>query len=177
MPYTTRVRIPRESDMNSGLSPLTVPLCRSLLGMPRASFTEQCLPITDKALRAQIELRNVGPFRATGYHRALDSLEEIFAEVKAEKPDLYAQLGSAGMLCCRKVRGGQAPSNHSWGLAIDLTIGSILDPRGDGTCQQGLLEVYPYFHRHGWYWGCEFHTEDAMHFEVAAETLKAWKGD
>jgi hypothetical protein len=33
------------------------------------------------------------------------------------------------------------------------------------------LLVYPYFHAEGWFWGAEFPTEDAMHFELADETV------
>ena len=37
---------------------------------------------------------------------------------------------------------------------------------------RGLLEIYPFFHKHCWFGGAEFGTEDAMHFELAEETVK-----
>jgi D-alanyl-D-alanine dipeptidase len=50
------------------------------------------------------------------------------ADIAKEQPAVYAGLGSAGMLCCRLVRGSTtAISNHSWGTAIDLTLNGVLD--------------------------------------------------
>ena len=77
-----------------------------------------------------------------------------------------ADLGTAGMLCCRLVRGSAtAISNHSWGTAIDLTLDGVLDVYGDDKVQYGLTLIAPIFNRHGWYWGAAFRTEDGMHFE------------
>ena len=81
-------------------------------------------------------------------------------------------LGSAGMLCCRFVRGSTTSiSNHSWGTAIDLTINGVLDKRGNGQVQYGLALIAPIFNQHGWYWGAGFATEDGMHFEISQDLL------
>lgn len=120
-----------------------------------------------------MQTRDLGPFRTTGLRFALDSLEAVLREIQRDHPVLFRALGSAGMLCCRLVRGSQTqPSNHSWGTAIDLTVRGRLDTRGDGKVFRGLLEAYPYFHRHGWFWGAGFRIEDAMHFELADETVQ-----
>lgn len=122
-----------------------------------------------------LRTRPVGPFSATGIDPALDSLTAIFAEVKAAQPDVYPLLGSAGMVCVRFVRGSKtALSNHSWGTAIDLTLGSRLDPYGDGRVQQGLADIAPIFNRHGWYWGAAFGKEDGMHFEASDQLVRHW---
>jgi len=96
-------------------------------------------------------------------------------QIKRHDPEAYAQIGTAGMLCCRFVRGSKKSiSNHSWGTAVDLTFGGEVDPRGDGKCQHGLVRVYRFFHAEGWFWGAGFSREDAMHFELADETVGEW---
>ncbi|MGC4064845.1 MAG: peptidoglycan-binding protein [Polyangiaceae bacterium] len=40
--------------------------------------------------------------------------------------------------------------------------------------QLGLAQIAPIFNRHGWYWGAGFGREDAMHFEVGDERIRAW---
>lgn len=176
MPLTDRVPAPAPETLNPGLTAVRQAWMLATLGRPRDVLTQADAPVTNPALRRLLETRSVGPFRATGLRPALDSLAAIFAEVKAQRPDLHAALGSAGMLCCRLVRGSATSiSQHAWGTAIDVTIGGVLDTCGDGRVQRGLLELAPFMNRHGWYWGAEFRIEDAMHFEASAELLASWK--
>ena len=88
------------------------------------------------------------------------------------------------MTCARKVRIrrpdgsirlGRNPSNHSRGMAIDITLNGVTDTQGDNKCFRGLLILSRYFNAAGWFWGVTFPTEDGMHFEVAESTLKRWK--
>jgi hypothetical protein len=168
-----RVALPRPGSINTGLSPARVQTMVSVFGWPRSRFGTHCEPITRRNLKALMETRRVGSFRVTGLRFALDSLEAVMREIERQRPDVFRALGSGGMLCCRLVRGSQTqPSNHSWGTAIDLTVCGKLDTRGDGKVFRGLLEAYPFFHRHGWYWGAGFRVEDAMHFELAEETIQ-----
>lgn len=147
----------------------------SHFGAPAGTIGTQCAPVTNAKLVRKLVTRNVGPFRVTGHVKAVESLELIFRQVKAQDPVLYASLGTAGMLCARLVRGSQvAWSNHSFGCAIDITINGQLDRRGDDRVQQGLLDLYPFFYRNGWYWGAEYRTEDGMHFEVSNELFTKW---
>lgn len=108
-------------------------------------------------------------------------LADILAAVKKEIPDLYAILDQDGMACARRVKIlqkdgsiklGKNPSNHSWGLAIDITLNGALDKQDDDKCFRGLLILSRYFNAAGWYWSVPFPTEDGMHFEVAQSTLK-----
>jgi hypothetical protein len=88
---------------------------------------------------------------------------------------LLDSLSSAGMLCCRAVRGSTTNwSNHSWGSAIDLKIDGQLDAMGDGYTQLGLLMCSKFFNAQGWYWGAGFSREDAMHFEASEELIRKW---
>jgi hypothetical protein len=121
----------------------------------------------------------VGPFTVTGYRPAVEALGRIFAAVEQEKPELYSQLETAGMLCVRQVRGGSGFSNHSWGTAIDIRINGQLDEVGDGKTQLGLRELYPYFHNEGFYWGAAYSgdREDSMHFEASEQQVAKWTSE
>ncbi len=177
--YTARVPIPRPEHMNGGLNYPTVQYMTAKFGRPRAVMYDDCMPPTNSSLKKLIVYGyDVGPFNVSGLRKAAESLKRIFSEVKEDKPDLYEQLGTAGMLCCRNIRGtkGYNPSNHSWGSSIDLKIKGILDQRADAKCQRGLLELYKYFHEEGWWWGAEYRGpyEDSMHWDVAMQTLNKW---
>ena len=145
----------------------------SLLGNPRGNYDQECRPITHSTLRNLVVTESVGQFRVTGLKPAVESLIEVVADIKTEKPEVFAGLGTAGMLCARFVRGSTSSiSNHSWGMAIDLNLNGQLDKRGDGKTQKGLAEIAPIFNRHKWYWGAGFPTEDAMHFEISDQKVR-----
>lgn len=161
--------------VNGELRPLNNNLMLRVLGNPRGSYSQACGPVTNPKIGRLIVTKDVGPFRVTGLSPAVDELTEIFADIRQEHPEIYAALGSAGMLCARNVRGSKtAISNHSWGCAIDLTLEGKLDSYGDGTVQRGLKVIHPIFNRHGFYWGVAFRKEDAMHFEVSQQLLLNW---
>lgn len=146
----------------------------ALLGNPSSVYDDQCQPVTNPVLKKLVVLEDVGPFKVTGLKPAVEDLQLIFSRVKTDRPDLYVSLGTAGMLCCRLVRGSAtAISNHSWGTAIDLKINTELDRRGDGLVLQGLVDLAPFFNRQGWFWGAGFRTEDGMHFEMGEERIRA----
>jgi len=179
--FAKLVPAPADVDINSGLSPARASTLRKFLGKP-GPLGEKCCPVSELSarLREKIVTRSVGPFRVTGHVEAVSSLAGIMENVQAKRPDLYAAVGTSGMLCCRRIRrpAGHPPSksysNHSWGMAVDIHFGERNDVQGDGKVQQGLLEIYTFFHQAGWYWGAEFGIEDGMHFEVAEETILAW---
>ncbi|MDB5581525.1 MAG: hypothetical protein JWR80_6701 [Bradyrhizobium sp.] len=177
--YLEQIAKPARQGINQGLTSPSSSFMISLLGLPRPDLTGKCQPPTDAAFKKRVETRAVGPIRVTGLSVALDALERIFADVKSELPDLYALIGTEGMMCCRykKIRGKivKDPSNHTWGTAVDLTLGKVLDTQGDDKVQRGLLILSRYFNAHGWYWGAAFPTEDGMHFEVSREQFIKWQ--
>jgi hypothetical protein len=83
---------------------------------------------------------------------------------------------------CREIfikgKGTGKPSNHSWGLAID--INSDVNPQGKTLktdIPAGVVDLWQQF---GFRWGGTFSTPDAMHFEymgstsdVSADTARA----
>lgn len=168
--------VPVPAGINAGLNGTGNALILSLLGNPRSSYDQECREVTNSRLKQRIETDSVGPFRATGFDLAIASLKEVMADIKAEQRQVFDSLSTAGMLCCRRVRGSTTSiSNHSWGTAIDLKIDGQLDPRGDGKVQRGLTLIAPIFNRHGWYWGAGFRIEDGMHFEVSRQKMQQWQ--
>lgn len=166
---------PHPDSTNKDLTYCRTSTILEILGKPRRTLTRDCAPITNPTIRALMVTESVGPFRVTGLRPAVESLRRVMAAVKAAKPDVYREVRTAGMTCCRAVRGSSTRfSNHSWGTAIDLYFGDVIDLMGDGKTQKGLLALYPHFHAEGWYWGSEFTREDSMHQEVADETMWKW---
>ena len=90
---------------------------------------------------------------------------------------LYAVLTTAGMTCCRAVRGSTTNySNHSWGTAIDMSIKGVLTPLGSTTVQEGIAEAAPFFLAERFFWGAGYSSrKDAMHFEASHELIQDWK--
>lgn len=171
--YHELVPIPPLTDMNTGLTAARQSTMISLLGRP-GRLTRDCSPLTNPTLKAQIVTAGIGTFSVSGWKPAVISLQAVFNEIHTEQPELWKVLKSAGMLCCRAVRGSQTDySNHSWGTAIDLRVESELDELGAHVVQRGILLAYPFFHRHGWFWGAGYrHRKDPMHFELADETIR-----
>jgi len=171
---TEEVDVPK--SVNQGLSVASPQLMESLLGCPRKSYTSKCQKMTNKILYdSHMVLKNIGLFNVTGLKQAVDSLGKILADTLKEQPLVYANLGCAGMLCCRYMGSKAKVSNHSWGIAIDLLIDGQLDPYNNGKTFYGLTLIAPIFNRHGWFWGAKYRTsEDAMHFEVSKEKMLEW---
>lgn len=176
MTPSTRIALPSDRrNLNGPLRGARNTTMLNLIGNPRGSYGNDCRPVLSPKVKKLIVTEDVGPFRATGLKPAISTLRAILADVQTAEPDVYRLLGSAGMLCCRYVRGSTSSlSNHSWGTAIDLTIDGRLDARGDGYAQAGLLQIYPIFNRHLFFWGAAFNTEDAMHFEASDQLIRQW---
>jgi len=175
---TRPVPRPAPGSINAGLTAAGNDYMLRKLGAPLAGgYTSLCQMPTDTRLRRNVVTDTVGPFRVTGLVPAVLSLKEVMADIASEQPKVHAALGTAGMFCCRLVRGSATSiSNHSWGTAIDLTLNGVLDAFGDDTVQFGLTLIAPIFNRHGWYWGAAFRTEDGMHFEGSKDLVDQWAG-
>jgi D-alanyl-D-alanine carboxypeptidase-like protein len=168
-----RVPIPPKDTINIGLSSATEKIMLRRFGKPGA-LTKNCSRPTGKIKNRIRSGVDVGPFKVSGLDFAVESLKQIFDEVEAQQPQVFREVKTAGMLCVRHRRSNPARfSNHSWGAAIDLFVGSKVVPQGTALTHRGILLLAPFFNRHGWYWGAEFSGDsvDAMHFELAAETV------
>jgi hypothetical protein len=172
---TRLVQAPVKSAINGGLTAVNNKYMIAKLGEPRSDYSTDCQPLTNVKLKRHIVTASVGPFRVSGLKPAVLSLQVVFGEIYRAQPEVYAKLGTAGMLCCRYTRDSTTSiSNHSWGTALDLTIDNVLDKRGDGRVQYGLTLIAPIFNQFGWYWGATFATEDGMHFEASRALVDAW---
>lgn len=160
---------------NVGLTAVSNSFMIGRFGQPRENYSQDDQPITNARLRTLMKTDSVGPFRVNGMAAAVESLKLVFADIREAYPDLYEMIGFAGMLVVRNVRGSTTSiSNHSWGTAIDLKIDGILDRRGDDRVQKGLTLIAPIFNTHQWYWGVNFGTEDAMHFECSRQLVETF---
>ncbi|HEY3675874.1 MAG TPA: M15 family metallopeptidase [Candidatus Tumulicola sp.] len=173
--YTAIVPIP--SGINNGLTFAAQATMLTAFGNP-GTPDPGCGP-SSAALAPLMKTANVGPFRVTGFGAAVDALTRVFTAVQAAKPDLYAVLGTQGMLCVRYVRGSTTNfSNHAWGTAIDMTIGGVLTARGSTDMTQGLVDLAPFMAAESFFWGAGFSpTVDGMHFEASNELISQWKAN
>jgi hypothetical protein len=168
-----RVPIPPKDTMNTGLSPARQATMLTKFGKP-GQLTKDC---SDPSVKFKKRLKfgvDIGPFKVSGLDFAVESLRQIFAEVQQQLPDVFNAVKNDGMLCVRARR--KAPlifSNHSFGTAIDLFFGTEAVPQGVHLAHRGNLLLFPFFNRHGWFWGAEFSGDfvDSMHFELAEETI------
>lgn len=172
--FSNLVRIPDRINPNVSFARQSTML--DLFGSP-GERTRDCSPVTNARVKALLVTEDVGPFRLRGMRPAVEAIRRVFDRVQVERPALYDQLETAGMLCCRRVRNGRNFSNHSWGTAVDLKINGKLDTVADRRCQLGLRLMAPFFNQEGFFWGAGFSREDAMHFEVSEQLLHHWKAD
>jgi hypothetical protein len=177
--FKTLVRIPQ--NVNDGLTMIRQTTLLNVLGEPCKTAGDGCRSVTNQKVRNLLATQNIGPFSTEGLRPALDALTRAFANVQAAEPELYPRVGSAGMLCCRRVSlagGGFAKtfSNHAWGIAIDFKINGELDERADGLTQYGLLLLHPFLKAEKFFWGAGFGLamEDSMHFEVSEDLIADW---
>ena len=176
--------VPIPSDINPGVNQARQKTMMDIFGRP-GELSPDCTPVTNQKVKNLLVTKNVGPFAVTGIKPAVEVLERVFVKVKNQEPELFKVLGTAGMLCCRRIRRppGHPPSkqfsNHSWGSAVDIKIKGTLDPRGDGKAQLGLLMLHPFFNEERFFWGAGFSgsNEDAMHFEASDELVRKWNDD
>ncbi len=168
------INVPRA--INTGLDSVPNHIIVSLLGSPSGRYSCKCGSPTNANFKARVVKQDIGPFKVSGFDLAVESLKFIMADIQTEQPEVAGSLGTAGMLCCRFIRGSNAVlSNHSWGTAIDLSINGEVDGLGDNQVQRGLVLIAPIFQRHGWFWGAGFRRrEDSMHFEVSQQKLLEW---
>jgi hypothetical protein len=168
-----RVPIPPRDKLNVGLSACTEKTMLGKFGTPGA-LTKDCSPATGafrKRLRNDFD---VGPFKVSGLDYAVETLLQMFADVRSDNPALFAEVKNAGMICVRARRHNLGHySNHSWGTAIDIFFGDSVVDQGEPVTHRGNLLLAPYFNKYGWFWGAGFSGDsvDSMHFELAEETI------
>ena len=72
--------------------------------------------------------------------------------------------GQCWGFACRAIRGTSTPSNHSWGLAVDLN--SLANPMGPRLVTDMPDWMPRLWKNHGFRWGGTYSSrKDAMHYE------------
>jgi hypothetical protein len=167
------IPIPPKGNMNHGLSSAQEATMLKIFRRP-GDLTAKCSDPSVGLKKLLVFGIKAGPLKVSGMKYAVQSLFQIFDQVKSEQPEVYDQVKTAGMLCVRGRRANPGKySNHSWGTAIDVYFGKSVVSQGVHQTQRGVYILYPYFNNHGWYWGAEFSGDsvDTMHFELAEETI------
>jgi hypothetical protein len=167
------VPIPPKSSVNKNLTSASEQVMLRKFGKPGVLTATCSSPAGPIASRMKFGV-DVGPFKVSGLDFAVESLRQVFVEVERKAPRLLT-VKTEGMLCVRHKHSSTAHfSNHSWGAAIDLFYGAGIVQQGTALAHRGIVQLVPFFNRHGWYWGGEFsgHSVDSMHFELAAETVR-----
>ncbi|MFN3971492.1 MAG: M15 family metallopeptidase [Gemmobacter sp.] len=176
--YAQVVSLAGRRTINPGITVSSPSFLLETLGMPREVLSDDCEPMTNPKLRAMLVTEDVGPIRVSMLRPAVDSLRNVFEQIKAVDVDLYNRISTAGALCVRRIRGSQSSvSTHAFGLAVDLNIDGVLDTLGDGRTQLGLTILADFFMAEGWFWGAAFSREDSMHFEVSREMITKWRAE
>jgi hypothetical protein len=67
---------------------------------------------------------------------------------------------------------------HSANLADPANRRDSQTPETSPTTHRGMIQLAPFFNRHGWFWGAGFSgaAVDSMHFELAEEAIRAAEG-
>ena len=160
---------------NVELNPARSAINTALIGLPRGQFG--ALPAEPECMdfREMLETADLGPFTVTGLRPAVRSLRAIITDISLEAPEIYDRLGCTEMLACRNVKGSKSiVSSHAWGVALDLTIDGYAQTDGADDVMEALLQLFPIFNRHGFYWGYAFRLADALHFEASDELIRSW---
>lgn len=126
-------------------------------------------PRTDRVVTALCGANRVAlPVRA----EIAPPVQRLVADLKTRHGPFHS--GQCWGFANRAIRGSRTPSNHSWGLAIDLDAPSnpmTTDPRAHHTIGSYASEMAA---RHGFRWGGDYAgRKDFMHFEFMGTPASA----
>jgi hypothetical protein len=166
--------------INTGLSSAREHTMISVLGSPDMPLTRHCQNgRASDLVRHLLAPTQVAPnINVPGIRPAIQSLQRVLNSAFVQEPELANMLGTEGMLCVRlrKPTDGSVStdiSNHAWGTAIDFKLVGGDAPGNTGSHIPRFIAILvPFFNKEGWFSGIAF--RDAMHFEVADQTIRRW---
>lgn len=82
--FAARLPLPKAGSINSGLTYGRPETGLAIFGPPATPMPENCGTATNAKLKALLITADVGPFRVTGIRPAVESLQRIFAKVRAD---------------------------------------------------------------------------------------------
>jgi D-alanyl-D-alanine carboxypeptidase len=103
---------------------------------------------------------------AVNVHKRIARLVDLLLD-ETERRGYLAKAGQTWGYCNRPIRGTTTPSNHSWGLAVDLNSLDNPDSR-DGIVHTKMPDWLPrLWNRYGLAWGGAYrgNYKDPMHLE------------
>ncbi len=166
--------VPIPTRTNKSLEAAKLSTLRELLGIP-CEGAALCTEPTNPRLQDLIVIESIGNMRLRGLRPAVAAVKRVLQKVQQVHPDLFAQLRSQGMFCCRRLRGSSAFSPHSWGTALDLSVGDTLPPIGGDKAQYGITLMAPLFEAEGFAWGADENKRpNTFHFSVSETKLREW---
>jgi hypothetical protein len=96
--------------------------------------------------------------------REIAPLVATLLEATEKRHGYDVKAGQTWGYACRAIRGRRTPSNHSWGLALD--INSLTNPMGTTFRSNMPPAMVTMWWSCGFYWGGWYRSRpDAMHFE------------
>ncbi len=174
-----QLSVEREAErLNDRLLPARASLNTALIGLPRGNFTVNCQEATDHAFIAQVVKFTFA--RTSGWALAPFAavLERVDHDLRRFLSRRMLRLGHDGALCCRLSRqSNDVISNHSWGIAIDLTLHPQDPTTGDEPDLSLLLDVAEILSAHDLYWGASFPKPEPMHFEASEQLIRFWAAE
>ena len=152
-----------------GLTPLPSSYWLQKLGDPRSRATQGNLTTIQCKSLVGVSVGNMKSAGGCLINKCCaEAMAAVMADIEAAglSEKIIAYDGTYSIRC---ISGSAVYSLHSWAIAIDLNAdwnsrGSKPAPRGS---KGSLVELVPIFHKHGFYWGGNFTTQDGMHFEYA----------
>lgn len=150
--FSDLVAAPPRTDMSPEGAKVSTLL--EIFGRP-CDGAAACNEPTNPKLKSLLVTEQVGEVRFRGVKPAVAAVKRVLERVQREHADLFPHIRSQGMLCCRVVRGTSRFSPHSWGTAIDFSIGESLAPIGTNKAQYGITLIAPLFEAEGFAWGKE----------------------
>lgn len=111
-----------------------------------------------------------------GVRYEINELVSRLVKETANRGYRFGVVGNPGYGCwgfsCRAIRGSTRPSNHSWGLAVD--INAPTNPMGSRLITDMPSWMPDLWNAYGFRWGGDYVTRpDAMHYEYVGSVADA----
>jgi hypothetical protein len=144
MALDDRVPIPPKDVMNPGLTSASAVLMQKKFGVP-GKLTKDCSDPTGKFKKRIKSGVDVGPFKVSGLDFAVESLIQIFTEVKQHMPDVFTAVKTAPRRGRTQDSPDAEPHGHYFGtntevLPVSLALGYSA---GCLSMKSGLRRCHP----------------------------------
>ena len=162
--------------VNGNLLPARSSINTALIGSPRGDYSAECQDATDHGFIAQVSSFEFAGKQGWALTPFCEVLERVQMELRALLGLDFDRVSHDGGLCCRlSRRSPNVISNHSWGIAIDLSLKGF-EPKHEAVPLL-LLQIARVFIKHRVFWGVAFPHPEVMHFEASQQLVHQWARD